>query len=562
MPFTGQLGTALSMPGNLMPGGPTPLRTTPPQYPSLRFEVNLDDDPSIEFPPTGYTDLSFRVRGFSTRRGRNNFVDRVEGGVASVLLDNRDGYLNFGQPGRLLLRRARLQAFYDASYFPLFTGHIESYRYSYPGVDHDAVVELTLSDGLKVLGLQQLPASYVREAESADLRVGSVLEVAGIGESYRNVPATYVDTDPLAPVRVTPASDAVTFTLAATLVDGSATITVASTTGLAGGMAVSGTGVPTGAVVNTVTDGTHFTIRNDQDPAYGKAFLSRSKDTIYPGYVGPWYEITGISDTKDLTVGMHVGPYWNSDGALLFDHTVTEVQSDRVIVSTPINHTWRGPSDPGGVATAVPFTASASQTLTVEKSYLPVTGALDHVRQVEATERGLFVLRADGTYEYQGSGYRPAQTVQLTFGENAGEVPYAEVPIVYDDQNVVNEYIVKNIYNDSTSVFSDATSQTRYFRRSDTIEQIWAGNKFSLPADQQVFEPIPRLEGLKVAPAVDPANLWRKTLSLDVSKRVDVHRRPLGGSDIFSSYSQYVEGIQHDGGPSDWRVTFITSPVR
>src|SRR6266540_6507083 len=121
------------MPGNIELGGPVAL-TDVPQYPSLRFEINWDDNPTLEFPPTGYTDISNRVRRFSTRRGRNNFVDRVETGTATLLLDNRDGYFNFTQTGRLLMRKVRLRAFYNNTYFPLITGHIESYRYSYPGV--------------------------------------------------------------------------------------------------------------------------------------------------------------------------------------------------------------------------------------------------------------------------------------------------------------------------------------------------------------------------------------------------------------------------------------------
>src|SRR6266498_5685895 len=107
MPFTGQLGTANSMLANIELGGPVPL-TAIPQYPKIIAEINWDDNPTLEFPPTGYTDISNRVRAFSTRRGRNNFVDRVESGTADLVLDNRDGYFNFTQSGRLLMRRVRL----------------------------------------------------------------------------------------------------------------------------------------------------------------------------------------------------------------------------------------------------------------------------------------------------------------------------------------------------------------------------------------------------------------------------------------------------------------------
>lgn len=570
MPFTGQLATVDAMPGNIELGGPTAIVTAPPPYPGMRFELNLTDNPTLEFPPTGYTDLSYRVRGFSTRRGRSNIVDRIEAGSATVLLDNRDGFLNFGNPGVLLLRRARLRALWDGDYFELFTGHVESYRYSYPGTDKDAVVELVLADGLKVLAQQAFPPSFVREAETAGARVPAVLDTAGIGATARDVNATYIDTHQLAPVRVSEPFSA-PFTLASTLVDGSATITVADTSGLAIGMQVTGVGIPIGSTVAGITDGTHFTIQNIANPGNGVARLLRFKDTVYPGVPPPWYELDGISDTTDLSVGMHVGPYYNSDGALLFDHTVTQVLSDRVIVGTPITQTWRGPGNPGGVATNVNFTAAAAQTLTFQKTYLPLANVLDHVREVEATERGLFLVSGRGVYTYQGSGFRPAQSVLLTFGENtgAGEVPYSEVPIAYDDQNVVNEYNIRNVYNDTLTQIVDLTSQGRYFRRSASIDQQWFANYVSLPTDQRIFEPIPRLEGVRLAPRVaeiipgmDRIALWRKALTADVSSRVSVRRRPLGGSDIFAAYDQFIESVAHDATPNDWRITYVTSPRR
>jgi hypothetical protein len=553
------------------PLGGQGLRTAPvPQAPLIRFELNKDDNPSVEFPLTGYTDFSYRIRGWSTRRGRSNAVDRIETGVGSVRLDNRDGYFNPGNPGILLLRRARLSAIWDGTTFPLLTGHVESYRYSYPGPDVDAYVDLTLTDGLKVLAKQQLPASFVREVENTAARVPAVLTGAGVGSSYQNL-TSGIDPDPLAAVRVVPSDSGGVFTIAATLVDGSATITVASTVGIASGMAISGRGIPIGATVNQVLTGTTFTIKNDATPANGVARLSRFKDTVYPGVAGPWFEIDGIADTTDLSVGMHVGPYYNIDGALLFDHTVTQVLSDRVIVGSPISGTWRGPSDPGGVATHVPFTAPTSTTLTIQKSYLPVAGALDHIRKIEETERGLFLLRADGVYEYQGSGYRAGLALAVTFGENSGEIPYEEVPLVYDDQDLINEYTVTNPYSGAIVIYADTTSQARYFKRSQTIEQIWAANKTKLPTSDRVFEPIPRLEGLRVA-LVGYADLSDSTrisrirtlLGLEVSAKANVKRRPRGGADLLAAYAQFVEGISHDGGvdPTDWRMTFVTAPIR
>jgi hypothetical protein len=194
-----------------------------------------------------------------------------------------------------------------------------------------------------------------------------------------------------------------------------------------------------------------------------------------------------------------------------------------------------------------------------------VVNVLEHIRQIEVTERGTFLCLGDGTYQYQGSGYRPAQTVQLTFGENtgAGEVPYMESPISFDDSTIANDYRLVNTYTGETLTITDTTSSTNYFRHSQQIDMVWyLGSSLALPTAERAFQPIPRMEGLIVNPVTSPLTLWPGVLGLEVSERVSVRRRPLGGADIFASYDQFVEGIQHDATPAGWRLTFTTSPYR
>jgi hypothetical protein len=573
MPFTGQLATSDSRLANVELGGPVAL-TAAPSFPRVVFEINFTDNPTLEFPPTGYTDISNRVRAFTTRRGRSNFVDRVEAGTATITLDNRDGYLNPGQPGRMLMRRARLSCVYDHNTYRLLTGHIDSWHYSYPSVDKDAIVEVTVSDGLKVLAQQAFPPTYIREAETVSARLVNALTTAGIGSSYQSVATGYINNQQLAPAAVTPPSPTATKTITATLTPASNTITVSPDVGgLIPNAPITGPGLPVGTLIDAILSSTTFRIRNDTylNAAYGFAFITRTKDTQYPGNPGPWYEIAAISDTKDLSIGMSVGPYYNDPsvgGVLLFDpsiHKITEIQEGVVKVGQAITNTWRGPSNPGGVATGVPFSAPAAATLTVDKPYLQITNILDHIRQIEQTERGTFLCLGDGTYTYQGSGYRPAQTVQLTFGENtaAGEVPYMESPITNDDALIDNDYLLTNTYTGETLTVSDATSQANYFRHSQQIDMIWyLGSSLALPSAERAFQPIPRMEGLIVNPAVNPPGLWPQLLNLEISRRVSLRRRPLGAADIFASYDQFIESIQHDATPETWQVTYITSPFR
>src|SRR5207247_9855077 len=108
-----------------------------------------------------------------------------------------DGYLNVTQAGRLLMWKVRLRAFYDNTLFPLIVGHIESYRYDYPGTDKDAVCAITITDGMSVLAQQQFPINYTRDSETPAARMGSALTTAGIGASFQSV--ANADTTEVAP---------------------------------------------------------------------------------------------------------------------------------------------------------------------------------------------------------------------------------------------------------------------------------------------------------------------------------------------------------------------------
>src|SRR5262245_28546276 len=325
MAFTGQLATQDSWLANIELGGPVPA-TPVPSFPEAQFEINFTDDPTVEFPASGYTDVSNRVRAFSVRRGRNNWVDRVEAGTATITLDNRDGYLNPGQPGRMLMRRARLSCTYDGTTYRLITGHIDSWPYSSPGVDKDAIVELTISDGLKVLAQQVFPTTYVRENETPSARIANVLTTAGVGSSYQSIVGS-VSANELAPVSFTGAET--TQTRAATLANLSATVTV-STAGLKAGMTVSGTGIQQATTITAIGSSTSLTLSLVAILSRAKTCQGRPQSNV----------LNDMNDAQELSVGMVAGPYNNSNSQAIFPAgiTITAVEPPSAMLSTVTNN--------------------------------------------------------------------------------------------------------------------------------------------------------------------------------------------------------------------------------
>lgn len=502
----------------------------------------------------GYVDYSTRVRGFSSRRGRQNNVDRVEAGTLTILLDNTDGALNPNPASGIIpMRQARLKCRYGSNTYPIMRGYIESYKYLYAGSGKDSAVELTISDGFKVLSQQQL-TGFTRSAELPGPRVRALLQSAAIPFELQSVDDSFIYPANLAPVTSgATEGTAASVVLTGTLSDGSAVVTgLSSTSLLAAGMAVTGTGIPTGATILQVDSGTQVTLALP-------ANISASK-TVKCAVPPPTTVLTEIADTSDLSVGMAIDLGLDRNNAVVAQPGTTIASIDsgsQVTMSLP---TYNGITlGPDQTATAT-FTTGASQSLTfLESNALNVTGALQHIRDIEATELGLFLVTGDGKYLYQGNTYRDGLSIVATFNDTvATDIPYIDLPVSYDETNIGNEYIVTNTFNSDDTNVVDPTSIRQYFPRTVTLSQLWRNN-FALV--NQRTQPYPRTDSMQIKPAADPTRLWPLILDLEISDKIDIQRHPLGGSDVLTGYAQHVEGIQHDARPGDWTVTLNTSPV-
>jgi hypothetical protein len=153
--------------------------------PTIKVEIAFTTKPT-ESP--AWADVSSYVRAVETNRGRNMELDTVEAGTATVVLDNRDrrfDQTNSAGPyyGYLVpMRRLRVSAVWEGITYPIFTGYVERWPLSYQGLD--AIVEVPVTDGFKVLNLARLNTSYAQEKSGA--RVARVLNDAGwtAGQSW------------------------------------------------------------------------------------------------------------------------------------------------------------------------------------------------------------------------------------------------------------------------------------------------------------------------------------------------------------------------------------------
>jgi hypothetical protein len=125
-----------------------------------------------------FVDVSDRVVSLSVSRGRQDALEPVRSGQASVTLRNLDGALdplNETSPLFPGVEPARTLNIY-ADNVQVFSGRVEDIALDFtPG--GDATVQLSASDGLSILALADFPADgYIVSEEDSGVRVDDILD--------------------------------------------------------------------------------------------------------------------------------------------------------------------------------------------------------------------------------------------------------------------------------------------------------------------------------------------------------------------------------------------------
>lgn len=207
----------------------------------------------------------------------------------------------------------------------------------------------------------------------------------------------------------------------------------------------------------------------------------------------------------------------------------------------------------------------AGQT-TVQASTLTAANPLQHLLQVVESENGLLYVDRDGKLRFISRHNVIAAVLDATnytFGDAGGtEKPYRGAVIAYDDVDVWNE-IKASSQGVAEQTASDSASQTKYLKRTlaksallltSTSEQLDYA-RFLLEGFK---EPALRVEGIEPLP--ERGDYWTRVLDRDLGAKIRVRLNPPGAGDVIQQDS-YVEGIQWDIKPEDWRVSWDLVPV-
>jgi hypothetical protein len=167
------------------------------------------------------------------------------------------------------------------------------------------------------------------------------------------------------------------------------------------------------------------------------------------------------------------------------------------------------------------------------------TDVVTALQTVVDTESGTHYVAVDGTVTFKARRARYNQgTPVVTFGENtgAGEVPYTNVELGYDNTRIANDITVTQTQTQAAVRATDGGSANSYgdieLQRTvntlDDEEQTDAAH-YLLNRNAQ---PLQRVERISVNVGANP-NLWAQLLPLEFGTRVRVMRRPpLGAATI------------------------------
>lgn len=203
--------------------------------------------------------------------------------------------------------------------------------------------------------------------------------------------------------------------------------------------------------------------------------------------------------------------------------------------------------------------ASELQTMTLGGSVLSA------LQKVEETEQGALFVNKNGDIRFIDRNTLVSIISNDTFGDGTGELEYADLIYVYDDEILYNEAVVTR-EGGVTQVVGDTTSQARYLRRT----KVFDGMLYKTDADARGLaewwiahykDPLLRATNMRLEPtAGNSLTHFPSVLGRELMDRVSVRRRPQNlGAAI--DQETLIEGITHDVTPDQWITTWNLSPA-
>ena len=195
------------------------------------------------------------------------------------------------------------------------------------------------------------------------------------------------------------------------------------------------------------------------------------------------------------------------------------------------------------------------------------TNVLSGLRECELAENGQFFIDKDGKATFRNRAYKftntKATTVQATFDNSGSNLPYTDVQLGFDDNEVINNYSWTRS-GGTTQFIADSDSIQRFtpINSSETTININDSDVASI-ISQKLAEtaiPIIRIDSLTINPRQD-TNIWTQALGRDIGDRIKVNITNTDSSTFTDEL--FIESITHNVNASSqtWSWILTLSPA-
>jgi hypothetical protein len=139
-------------------------------------------------------DVSAETLKISTRRGRNTLQDKYLSGQATVRVNDPDAYFSPQNtsspyyPDVQPLRKIQIQANYGGTLYPIFSGYITEFLYTYPQNQETGFVDLICFDAFRLFYNSNVTTvTGATAGQDTGTRINKILDMVAFPNSQRSV---------------------------------------------------------------------------------------------------------------------------------------------------------------------------------------------------------------------------------------------------------------------------------------------------------------------------------------------------------------------------------------
>lgn len=481
-----------------------------PGLPPITVEIAFSTDPLSTAP--NWVDVTAYVRGdapLTIRRGRNHELGRTEAGTATLTLDNKDRRFDPANtaspyaPNVLPMRRIRIRATWQGTWYPLFSGFIEGWPVGARDIAN--AISISAVDAFKYFSLKQLAGGYPEQLSGA--RIEAILDDLGW-------PATERDID-------------------------------------AGQSTMQAVGIvdPTAAPSLSASGS-------------GSDLIAGTYDVVY-SYANDQGE-TNISPAGEITItaGQNIVV-----AALGLPTNATEVRYYLVFVIPGVgvvDPLRRVGTNAGAALTITARPDAGDAEAPIQNTTTPLTSVLSLLQTVAESENGLLSIDGAGAVRFEERHARLTGESLATFGDTtASTYTYESAEPLYDDSQIWNEVQVERV-GGVRQVAVDEDSQATYWPRTLSKSGLLITSDDEAVSAARWLLAIYKDPAVRFA-SITLGHLgldapWPELLGRQISDRITVTQATMIDGTTITAVC-FIEHVEHQISAANWQTVWQLSPV-